>query len=64
MSTDFTSAQAALEAAIAKVGADVTALLAKVAALPPDQRAEVAAEVTALQNSTAELGAIDVQANG
>ena len=63
MSTDFTASQSALDAAIAKVGADVTALLAKVATLPPDQQAEVTAEVAALQTSTTALGAIDTSVN-
>ena len=63
MSDDFTAAQTALDAAIAKVGADVTALLAKVATLPPDQQAEVTAEVAALGASNAALAAIDTSAN-
>lgn len=63
MASDFSTAQTDLDNAIAKVATDVQTLLAKVATLPPDQQAEVTAEVTALQASTAALGAIDTSAN-
>jgi hypothetical protein len=60
--TDFTVGQTALDAAIAQVSTDVTALLAKVNANPA-LAAEVAAEVSALGSSTSALTAIDTTVN-